>query len=560
MIRDELKKAVSDATGRAEETIIIEKPKNNQADYAASVFGIAKEEGKSPNELGRVLTDKLSKEKPSGVEKVEASGGYINFFLSPDYLQQELVRISKEQHFGRNDSFAGKVVMVEYTDPNPFKLFHIGHLMSNTIGESIARLYTASNANVLRVNYQGDKGLHVAMAVWGMQKMISEMPKENDPLLDKVSFLGQAYALGSKKYQIADDNAFQEIQEINNLIYINDASAMNLYEQGKKWSLEYFEEQYKRLGTKFSHYFFESEIADDGLKIIKSHPEIFVEGDGGAIVFKGEDHGLHTRVFINSHGLPTYEAKELGVNKKKFDEYHPDLSVIVTANEVNEYFKVLLKVMSLIMPEVAEKTRHVGHGVMRLPSGKMSSRTGDVMTADSLIDQAKEKFKEKESEEMDDETREAVAVGAIKYSILKQSIGKDIIFDFDTSLAVKGDSGPYLQYTYARLKAIIAKAGERADAKPDVAELVDPSELALIKHFLEFPVVIREAGDMLAPQRVALYVFELANLSNSFYEKVHILDDEDSGRVSARLLLIATAALILHRGLSVLGIKTPERI
>ncbi len=171
-------------------------------------------------------------------------------------------------------------------------------------------------------------------------------------------------------------------------------------------------------------------------------------------------------------------------------------------------------------------------------------------------------LKEKENSEIeiDDATREAIAIGAIKYSILKQSPGKDIIFDFDTSLAIKGDSGPYIQYTYARLKAILAKAGESVNQKPDVEELVQDSELALIKHFLEFPEIVRESTEMIAPQRLVLYLFELANLANNFYEKVYILNDEDSGRMSARLLLVRTAAGILHRGLAILGIKTPERI
>ena len=596
MIRDDLKKAISEETELSLGDIKIEKPKNNQADYAFGVFAMAKEANKSPQDVASTLTQLLSQAPISGIERIEASGGYVNFFLTSDYLQHELLEISKQEHFGRNDSFRDKTVMVEYTDPNPFKIFHIGHLMSNTIGESIARLYTTSNAKVLRVNYQGDVGLHVAKALWGATHILKDnFPREESSLQRKIQYFGNSYSVGNGAYDLGDlsgqmsfpngpskGDMRKQIEDINQKIYDRSDEEINrIYDIGKKWSLEYFETIYKRLGTTFNHYFFESEVASDGLKIVKAHPDIFVEGDSGTRVFKGEEYGLHTRVFVNSKGLPTYEAKELALNKKKFDEYNPALSVIVTANEINEYFKVLKKAMFLTMPDVAEKTNHVGHGLMKLASGKMSSRAvhssaihpqgyikidaqgnliSNIIPADSFIDQTVEKLKEKESEEMDDETREAVAVGAIKYSILKQSIGKDIIFDFDTSLAVKGDSGPYLQYTYARLKAIIAKAGERADMKPDVAELIEPSELALIKHFLEFPVVIREAGEMLAPQRVALYVFELANLSNSFYEKVHILDDEDSGRVSARLLLVSIAALILHRGLSVLGIKTPERI
>jgi arginyl-tRNA synthetase len=546
-IRNILRDVVVKASGWSQDDVRIEKPKNGQADYALSVFTLAKKEGKPPQEIASDLAAKIMENKPNELEKVEASGGYVNFFFTQEHVQKLLLKISTTESFQKDSTLEGKTIMVEYTDPNPFKLFHIGHLMSNSIGEVVARLHEASGAKVLRVNYQGDVGLHIAMAVWGLQNGLP---------------LHEAYAAGAKAYT-ENEEVKNRIVEINEKIYKKtDPEVSKLYEEGRKESLEYFEKEYQRLGTKFDHYFFESEVAEKGLDIVKSHPDIFVEGDGGATVFKGEDYGLHTRVFVNSKGLPTYEAKELALNKKKFEEFHPDLSVIVTANEINEYFKVLLKAMELTMPEVAEKTRHIGHGVMRLPSGKMSSRTGDVVTADSLIDQAKEKFKEKENKEIqtDDATREAVAIGAIKYTILKQSPGKDIIFDFDTSLAVKGDSGPYLQYTYARLKAILVKAGEAAEEKADATLLTDQSELFLIKHFLELSPTIREATELIAPQKIALYAYELANLANNFYEKVRILDDESTARKSARLLLVKTTAEILSRALDILGIKTPDRI
>lgn len=556
MIKQDIQKAVSNATGRSEGDINIEKPKNNQADYAFGVFAMAKEVNKNPQEVATALSQQLSNEGLFGIEKVEASGGYVNFFLTSDYLQNELLEISKQENYGKNETLKGKTIMVEYTDPNPFKLFHIGHLMSNTIGESIARLYSASGAKVLRVNYQGDVGMHVAKAIWGA---LREMNNPHNSEEWKNILLGGGYTIGSLAFGDDEQHA-REIEEINTKLYQkSDLKTNELYDEGRKMSLEKFEEMYKRLGTKFDEKFFESEVFNDGLEIVKAHPDIFKESQG-AVVFEGEPFGLHTRVFINSKGLPTYEAKELGLNKKKFEMFHPDLSVIVTGNEVNDYFRVLLKVMELTMTDVALKTKHIGHGMMRLPTGKMSSRTGDVVTADSFIDQTKEKLKEKENQETEDTTREAVAIGAIKYSILKQSPGRDIIFDFDTSLAVKGDSGPYLQYTYARLKAILSKAGDAVNQKADMGELVQESELALIKHFLEFPVVIHESTDMIAPQRLALYLFELANLANNFYEKVHILEDEDSGRMSARLLLVRTTAEILSRGLDILGIKTPERI
>jgi arginyl-tRNA synthetase len=432
-------------------------PAEELGDYSTNIaFKMAETQvpKEKPEEIAKEIIAKLKQDKEliNVFEKIEVvRPGFINFYLSNNFLKKSLVDIIKNDKYGFNETMRGKTVMVEYTDPNPFKLFHIGHLMSNTIGESIARLYEASGAKVLRANYQGDVGLHVAKAIWGMLKQNQESKINN---LEKWNMdrIGQAYAAGAKAYE-ENENARKEIEDINVKIYDRSDEDINkAYDLGRKLSLDYFETIYKKLGTKFDRYFFESEAADDGLKIVKEHPEVFVESEG-AKVFKGERYGLHTRVFVNSQGLPTYEAKELGVNKKKFDQDKLDLSIIITGNEINEYFKVLLKVMELTIPEVAKKTKHISHGMLRLPGGKMSSRTGEIITVELLIKQVKSKLPESET----DEIKDKIAISAIKYSILKQSPGRDIIFDFEKSLSVKGDSAPYLQYTYARLRSILDK-------------------------------------------------------------------------------------------------------
>jgi arginyl-tRNA synthetase len=471
--------------------------------------------------------------------------------------------------YGKNKNLAGKTVMVEFTDPNPFKLFHIGHLMSNTIGESFSRLYEATGAKVFRANYQGDVGLHVAKAVWGMEQTKKNMPGEHADLTEKMTFLGDAYATGSRAY---DDESNLEaragIDVLNEKIYSrSDATINELYDIGRKWSLEYFETVYARLGTKFDCYFFERDMVKEGLATVLAHEDIFIKSEG-ATVFPGEKYGLHTRVFVSSRGLPTYEAKELGLNKKKFEEYSLDLSVIVTGNEVIDYFRVLLKAMELALPpEVAARTRHMPHGMLRLPTGKMSSRTGDVIAGESLLDKAKLALREKVSERssLDDAEREAVteaiAVGAIKYSILKQNPGQDIIFDFEKSLSFEGDSGPYLQYAYARLRSIIRKAGEeRTGAAVEFAELDSEVELALMRKIFEFSDVVARAAESLTPNTVATYLHKLAVAANKFYETTPILKDENMKRRAARLALTNVAARTIASGLALLGIKAPEKI
>jgi arginyl-tRNA synthetase len=536
--------------------------------YATNVaMRLAKQRGKVSFELAKELAVEISQKAPERFfEKVEAvPPGFINFWLSKKTLQTELKKILDDERYGTGDRMKGKTVMVEFTDPNPFKLFHIGHLMSNTIGESFARLYEAAGAKVIRANYQGDVGLHVAKAVWGMKFM----PHEEDAAEEKIDFLGKAYAFGSDAYENRPD-AKEAIMAINEKIYSRKDPEINkLYDQGRKWSLAYFETVYKRLGTKFDRYFFEGEINQEGVELVRAHKDIFIESDG-AVIFPGEKYGLHTRVFINSKGLPTYEAKELGLNKKKFELYPLDLSIVITGNEIVDYFKVLLKAMELIMPDVAAKTRHRPHGMLRLPSGKMSSRTGDVITAESLLDQMKAKLREHVSgkSDLDEHEREtvteAMAVGAIKYSILKQNPGQDIIFDFDRSLSAEGDSGPYVQYAYARLRSIMRKAsalaGKGSDQETHFELLDTEAELALMRKLLEFPDVVSRAGELNAPSGLVAYLYKLAVAVNKFYETTPILKDENISRRNARLMLVATAARALRAGLELLGIRALEKI
>lgn len=541
--------------------------------YSTNVaMRLAKAHDVSPMALAGELAEKAKAAAPTGFfERVEAAApGFVNFWLSQETLQDELREVSADERYGMNGDMKGRMIMVEFTDPNPFKLFHIGHLMSNTIGESFARLYEASGAKVVRANYQGDVGLHVAKALWGMEQMTQNggaaLPDESAVLAAKMEFLGKAYASGARAY---DENPAdrEAIGAINEKIYLkNDQGINTLYAKGRAWSLEYFETIYERLGTKFDHYFFESEAGKEGMELVRAHAEIFKESDG-AIVFPGEQYGLHTRVFVNSKGLPTYETKELGLNREKFERYPLDLSVIVTGNEIVDYFKVLMKAMELIFPDIARKTRHVSHGMLRLPGGKMSSRTGDVITAESLLDQVKEKLKTYMSEKADltaqerETVAESIAVGAVKYSILKQNPGQDIVFDFDASLSFEGDSGPYLQYAYARLKSILRKSkAEWAGSKIDFGTLDSESERALMRKIFEFPDVVARAREKYTPSALATYLHKLASVANKFYETTPILKDDNEPRIHARLALIETAARVLRLGLGLFGIQTPEKI
>ncbi len=558
-------------------SFVVERPADiSHGDWSTNVaMAGSKKVGKNPRTLAEEIVTSMSR-SDLDMEFAIAGPGFINIKLSKDYFVNALLSALATEKFGNNETLEGKKVIVEYTDPNPFKEFHIGHLMSNTIGESISRLIEASGAETKRACYQGDVGLHVAKAVWGMKYMFPGTFHEISILQKQINHLANCYATGSGAYEPTDlsgsipggptksELVFQ-VHEINRHLYDRKDSEINeMYEWGRGISLEYFEKIYSRLGTKFDHYFFESKTGPFGKVIVEKHPDIFEKSDG-AIVYKGdESRGLHTRVFINKDGLPTYEAKELGLAKIKYDTYPYDTSIVITANEVNDYFKVLLDAMSKVFPDLAQKTEHYSHGMLRLPTGKMSSRTGDVITAESLIDETKEKARtkieeSKFAEDEKDDVAERVAIGAIKYSILRQSAGKDIIFDFEQSLSFEGDSGPYLQYTYARTRSLLAKAQSKGSLWTPKAAFGLGGEVSVLhKYILRFPEIVLRAQKEREPHHVATYLIEIAREFNSFYGNTQILDGTSDEPY--KLALTEMTSRILQRGLWMLGITTPERM
>lgn len=553
-IRETLKERIATAAGVAPEAVPLEHPADfSHGDYATPIaLSVAKKKGTNPRELAENIAEDLAAQKPAEVESVTTAGpGFINITLTDTFFtEQTKTIVDAPDAWGRAQAWKGKRVLVEYTQPNPFKEFHIGHLMSNAVGETLSRLIEFSGAEVKRANYQGDVGLHVAKALWGV-KQFGGSP-------DDVALLGKAYAAGAKAY--GDDEAAREaILDINRKLYARSDSELNeLYDAGRQASLAHFEEIYKKLGTDFDYYFFESEAAPRGMEIVRAHPGVFEESDG-AIVYRGEQDGLHTRVFITSEGLPTYEVKELGLLALKGERWDFDMNLTITATEQDAYFQVVEKAMEKALPELAPKMHHLSHGMLRLPSGKMSSRTGEVITGESLLADLEAAVRERQKEgarEGDASVITDVAVAAIKYAILKQAIGHDVIFERERALSLEGDSGPYLQYTYARTRAILEKAGETG-VVPN-AEGARPSVNDVERLLYRFPEVVERAADEYAPQLVAAYLTELASAFNTWYGAVRIVDD--SAEAPYKVALTHAVGVTLKNGLWTLGIRAPERM
>ena len=562
---------------------------------------ITKEEPKVPGQVLEIAT--------------VAGPGFVNLTIRTDYLSSLMNRVLGKGNGVISSQISGKKIVVEYTDPNPFKELHLGHFYSNIIGESLSLLFEMCGAQVWRADFYGDVGMHVAKSVWGMMK---KMESENVSLdkLEKLSiaqrqkFLGQGYALGVREYE-ENEAIAENIRDINYLVYVAAQNILQkkkgwtpivnykqyiegkqsnldeifpVYEAGLRWSLEYFETIYKRLGTKFDGYYPESWVGEYGMKLVEEGLKKGVlEKHEGAVIFKGEKYGLHTRVFVNKLGLPTYEAKDFGLAPAKYNDFKYDASLIVTGKEIKEYFHVVLKVMRLIVPELGNRTLVLSHGMVKLPQGKMSSRSGNVITVEGLLDEAKvhslkimKNIDVSESEKQ--VVAEAVAMGAIRYALLKGGPENDVVFDFEKSVSFEGDSGPYLMYTYARCKSVLRKSQGSENLKPETYNLKpNPEELSLLRTLYRFPEVVVEAAKNLSPNLICSFLFDLAQKYNLFYNKHSILNPDNRQQTTDnkepfgdpqgkqlianfRLSLTSATSIILHRGLHLLGIETVERM
>ncbi|MBN1162561.1 arginine--tRNA ligase [Patescibacteria group bacterium] len=584
LIKQKVSEAVLDVYDIGVEDVHVEHPENMDfGDYAVNTpLVIAKRIGKSPMEIANGLKEHmvscLEQEKDFAfVGSVEvAPPGFLNIVLSQKYLIDTLKDICETADkpgglYGAGTAFENKKVIVEYTDPNPFKVFHIGHLMPNVIGESLSRLIQNQGADVKRANYQGDVGVHVAKAIWGLRKEMDAKnytleDLEKMPLNNRIDFLGRAYAVGATAFN-EHENAKAEMKELNKKIYDLDPEVKEIYEKGRSWSLEYFETLYKRLGTKFDFYYFERETGDQGLKVSREllEKDVFEKSEG-AVVFRGERYGLHTRVFVNSFGLPTYESKDLGLAKTKYEDFPYDLSLIITSNDIEEYFKVVLKALEFIYPEYASKTIHLSHGMLRLKSGKMSSRTGEIISGDELMNKVRDAVYKK-MEDKDWDIADKVAIAAIKYGILKNNIGGNIIFDEESWLSLTGDTGPYLQYTYARASSVLEKMGDKLESDSKIEKLslsdtmkINEDESMILRALYVFPEVALAAAAEYSPNKVCTYLNAVARRYNTFYSNNRILDAEDKDLRVLRLAVTMAVKVVMSNGLWLLGIECPERM
>lgn len=540
-------------------------------------------------DLAREIVVRLEKEKDikqTFAQITVEEPGFINLWFSKDYLLAQLEELLKRKENFVRGELKNQKIMIEFAHPNTHKAFHVGHLRNISIGESIVRLLEATGHRVVRANYQGDVGMHIAKAIYSL---LYTLPFKDDiskakNIHERVEFLGKAYAAGSRAFE-ENEEAKETIRDINYLVYASAQrfwqekgvkpgstdymkfvqerikevdKVFDLWKETRQWSLDYFETIYKRVDTHYDRYYFESECLI-GVDLAKEAVKKGVlQESEGAIIFDGKPYSLDTRVFVNSLGLPTYEAKELALAEKEFSEFgRLDRVIHVVGPEQSSFFKVTFKAEELLNPDkYKNKQYHLAYGWVRLKHGKMSSRAGNVVLGEWLLDETKAKIK-KQFPEMDEETAEKVAVGAVKYSVLRFSTASDISFSFDESISLDGNSGPYLQYTYARTQSILAKTGIRNYELGIGNYELNDEESLLLRIIYHFSDVVGEAAENYAPNLLCNFLFGLAQKFNLFYQKHKVIG---SDKEESRLMLVKAVGAIIKNGLYLLGIEAPERM
>lgn len=539
---------------------VLPTPDEKLGDYSTNVaFVVAKQARKNPWDVAQEVAGKF--DGSEFFDKVEAvKPGFVNFFLKNEFLQDQLVKIHEHrEHFGARDIGEGKTVIVEYCGTNIAKPMHIGHLRSTIIGDALANVYEMLGYKVIRWNYIGDWGtqfgkLIAAYVMWGKKEELEAEPIQT---MLKLYVRFHEELKNNPDLERKGQEEFKKLEE-------GDAENRELWDMFRQYSLEEFSENYRQLGVRFDvtkgESAYESVIGEvvDQLE----EKDLLKKSEGAEIV---ELEGLPPALIKKSDGASLYITRDIASLRDRIENYDPEKILYVVANQQALHFEQLFRIAGLLgLP--ATELHHVKFGMVLGEDGKkLATREGKVVVLkeviEKIVDLALAVVKEKNPELPREEARavaETVGLAALKYNDLKQHPYSDIIFDWDAMLDFSGNSGPYLQYTYARLANILAKAGSRE--AEDVSLLETSEERKVMKQLLDFPDAIEKSAKLHTLNALALYLYELANAINRFYEAVRILDDEDDARRSARLMMIEAASAVLKRGLGILGIKTLNRI
>lgn len=549
--------------------IELEFPENEDfGDYSSNIaMVLAKEAGKNPKEVAQAIVDKLNIDGDLAkiVSKIEVAGpGFINFWLSKEALSDNLNEIlSKKEDYGKSDQLEGRKYLIEHTSPNTIKALHVGHIRNNTLGMSVNNLLEALGAEVRLDAINNDRGIHVMKAVWAYEKFGEDKTPESEKLKPD-HFVDKFYVMGAK---MADDEKTKdEMQVLLRKWESGDKEVRRVWKKLRDWTLEGFKETYKRLDSHHDHQWFESEFYEHGKEMVEQGLKkgIFKKLSDGAVLSNLSKYNLPDTIVLRADGTSMYHTQDLYLTKLKREKFPSDLYIWDIGPEQELYLKQLFAMCEQLEIGKKEDYFHMAYGFVYLKGGgKMSSRAGNVVSADTLLDEMISKARKiiERSETgrnfTDDEKEkvaEAVGVGAIKYGFLKVGRSTDIYFDMKESLSLEGSSAPYLQYTVARANSVLEK-GRKSSPKGKIA--LNPEELAILRSLTRFSEIIVIAAKSYSPNLLASYLFDLAKKYNNFYNQHRIIGGENE---AFRLKLTSGVEQVLKNGLTLLGIETPERM
>lgn len=522
--------------------VTLSRPDSQFGDFACNVaLQLAKPLAKNPRDIAQELADALANEEI--LESVSVAGpGFINMFLTDRALLTQAGR----GYQGNAD----ETMVIETNNPNPFKAMHVGHAYNAITADTLANLLTLAGNTVHRVSYHGDVGLHVGKSMWSILQWLDGDKSKLDAIekKDRNAFMSQHYAAGSTAYK-DDESAKIEIDEFAKQSFtLEDDLYRSVYQTCIDWSFSEIDTIIHRIGNSpVEKRYLESQANSLGVETVKSHTgQVFRESDG-AIVFDGEQYGSFTNVFIASNGEGLYAARDLGLMQLKHQDYQASKSYIVTGGEQRDYFKGVIAAAEQCIPELKGVTVNIPTGLVKLSTGKMSSRTGDVLDIHWLFEAIEQAVAKQGS------TADHILLGAIRYEFLKVKIGGDVIFDVSESVSVKGNTGPYLQYAHARARSILRKS----EIQPMNPTELEPDERSLVRKLGEFPEVVELAVTEMLPHHVCTYLFDLAQEFNRFYEANKVIGHT---REAERLHLVDHYSQTLRRGLDLLNITAPEQM
>ena len=566
--------------------------KEFEGDITLVTFPLLKTSHKGPEqtaeEIGRWL-----KERCPEVESFNVVKGFLNIKFSLSYWSNIFRSISAAEDFGTLPP-TGKRVMIEFSSPNTNKPLHLGHIRNNLLGWSVSKLLEANGHEVIRVNLVNDRGIHICKSMlawlrWGNGETPQSSGIKGDHLVGKYYVLF-SNELKKETKAIAAERGISEDEAERLSPILKEAQAMLVkWESGDKeirelwakmngWVYEGFDKTYERMGISFHRTYYESNTYLSGKSLVNAGLErgIFERQEDGSVWCNLEPDGLDRKLLLRGDGTSVYMTQDLGTAEQRYNEYKFDELIYVVGDEQNYHFKVLKLILKKLGFDWSDAIYHLSYGMVELPEGKMKSREGTVVDADDLIEKMYQTAKETSlelgklggiPEQEQERLFEMIGLGALKYFILKVDPKKTMLFDPKESIDFNGNTGPFIQYTHARIKSILRKAkesgviaGEESLSVPENFSEVLPKEVEIIKLLNSYPVRIKEAGDAHSPALVANFIYDLAKEFNQYYQSVSILKESDSQRLLFRLAMLKEIAFVLRKGMLILGIELPERM